>query len=53
MDFVSGAMKLSFPEADHIFTEVFTAVVKGFALATQNKGPRRSEGPHQLSKRLS
>jgi len=35
MGFVSDAMKISFPNADHVFTEVFTAVVKGLALATQ------------------
>ncbi|UZD91065.1 Hsp70 family protein [Cognatishimia activa] len=35
MGFVSDAMKTTLPNAEHVFTEVFTAVVKGLALATQ------------------
>lgn len=35
MGFVSVAMKNAVPEAEHIFSEVFTAVVKGLALATE------------------
>lgn len=35
MGFVSDAMKTAFPNSEHVFTEVFTAVVKGLALATQ------------------
>ncbi len=35
MGFVSETMKKTLPAADHVFSEVFTAVVKGLALATQ------------------
>ncbi|MFY0597055.1 MAG: Hsp70 family protein [Cognatishimia sp.] len=35
MGFVSDTMKATLPSADHVFTEVFTAVVKGLALAAQ------------------
>lgn len=35
MGFVSDAMTASCPDAEHIYSEVFTAVVKGLALATQ------------------
>ena len=35
MGFVSDAMAQSFPRAEHVFTEVFTAVVKGLALVSQ------------------
>jgi hypothetical chaperone protein len=34
MTFVSAAMKDSFPAAEHIYSDVFTAVVKGLALSS-------------------
>ncbi|MEE2945336.1 MAG: Hsp70 family protein [Pseudomonadota bacterium] len=35
MEFVSAAMKEPFPAAEHIYSEVFTAVVKGLALSSR------------------